>query len=147
MNLLALHHVPSDQAPGPASGTALGRPCRVIALAVAIALMSLADLHMTLTYARGIGFAEANPLARWVMSYDCAWLLGSWKLLFLAITIGIFLHLRHTRAAEIASWLSLVVMLWLMGQWSQYADKVPQLTSVMHQLTAADIPTFVRMTD
>src|SRR6266478_4968970 len=65
---------------GRGSAAAKGRSCRVIALLVAVVLMSLGDLHITLTYLTSVGMSEGNPLARWVMGYNNPGLLVAWKL-------------------------------------------------------------------
>lgn len=147
INLFSVQHADRFSALAQHPTSVWGRSFRVCCLVAAVTLMSLADLHMTLTHAKGIGFAEANPLARWIMSFNCAWLLGTWKVLFVALTAGILLILRQTRSAEIGAWFSLGVMLWLMGQWQSYSDKVHALTPVMHQLSAAEMPNFVRMSE
>lgn len=53
----------------PIAGVFADRSRRVISLTALIALLSLADLFMTLTFLRTVGMSEANPVARMVMSY------------------------------------------------------------------------------
>ncbi len=120
------------------------RSVRVIALVLAVAIVSLADLYLTLTYLHGAGMHEANPLARWIMSYNCSWLLAGWKLMLLGVTCSILYVTRHSRSAEVAAWVCCGVMLWLAGQWTQYADKAPALTPEIHQLANGHAPDWVQ---
>ncbi len=110
------------------------RSVRVFAVVIAVAAMSLADLYLTITYLQSAGMNEGNPLARFIMSFNCPWLLGAWKILLLTTTCSILLVARRARSAEVAAWLCCAVMIWLTGQWRQYAEKIPALTPVIHQL-------------
>jgi hypothetical protein len=135
-----------------ASRTALGtaenalrqRSVRVFAVVIAVAAMSVADLYLTITYLQGVGMNEGNPLARFIMSFNCPWLLGAWKLFLLGTTCSILLVARRTRFAEVAAWLCCAVMIWLTGQWRQYAEKIPSLTPVIHQLADGRSPDWVQ---
>src|SRR5262245_27522846 len=61
------------------------RAVRVLALTAAIALMSAADLYITLVYLKSGGMSEGNPLARWVMATGSAGALAGWKL----VSVGV----------------------------------------------------------
>lgn len=120
------------------------RSWRVLLAVGVIAAISLADLYLTLLYVRTIGFAEGNPLARWVMQFNCPWVLGVWKVLLVGLTCSIFIYCRHRRFAECGAWFGVAVMVWLAGQWSSYAAAAPALTPVMHEVAQYN-PAWVQM--
>lgn len=100
-----------------------------------VALVSLADLYLTLSYLHNGGMSEGNPIARWVMSLGCPWLLAVWKIGLVAFTCGTLFAFKKRASAEIATWLCCFTMAWLTFQWSSYASNVdierrenPQLT-------------------
>jgi len=98
------------------------RPTRVIALCCFIILVSLADLHLTLSFLTSGGMAEGNPLARYIMSFNCQWLLGAWKLMLTALACGTFICLRTRLFVEVSVWACALVMVWLLIRWGFYAD-------------------------
>ena len=55
------------------------RSRRVILLIVGIAVLSLADLIVTLWHLTSVGMAEANPIAAWIITFPVcfglAWLI------------------------------------------------------------------------
>lgn len=93
--------------------------------------MSLADLDMTLAYARSVGLLEGNPIARLVMAYGSAWILALWKLASVGLCLFILFRARRTRYAEIAAWICFIVLVWLSVRWVTYNEEVPLLTSYM----------------
>lgn len=123
------------------------RSIRVCILLVAVVLMSIADLYMTLTYLQGPGMGEGNPIARWIMSANCPWALGSFKLGLLAISCFILLKVRHRKSAELGTWLCLVVMVWLTMQWKEYNEAMPGLAPIIHRMATAHTGEWVRFTD
>ncbi len=104
------------------------RDVRVALLVVLVLLMCFVDLTVTLNYLTTAGFNEANPLARWIMQFNCAWILAAWKLLLMAITGGLLLFTRKHLSSEIGAWLCLVVMIWLMARWHAYSDSAHSTT-------------------
>jgi Domain of unknown function (DUF5658) len=104
------------------------RRMRVILLLVACLAMSAADLAMTLTHAQTIGFAEANPLAREIMQMGSSLFITAWKLASVTISVGLLYLTRHTRSGELGAWLSLAILVWLMGRWSVYNQQVREFS-------------------
>lgn len=129
-----------------AEGALRQRSVRVIALVVAVAAMSLADLYLTITYLQGVGMGEGNPIARFIMHYNCPWLLSVWKLFLLGTTCSILFAARRARSGEVAAWVCCAVMVWLTGQWRQYAERVPELTPSVLQLASAPTSDWVQFT-
>lgn len=113
------------------------RPVRVAALIVLIMCMSVADLYLTLTYLHGVGMGEANPVARWVMSFNCGWLLGLFKMALVGFTCGTLFAVRKRASAEAAAWLCAGVMVWLTFQWKAYGEAMPALMPVIHTMVEA----------
>jgi len=98
------------------------RGLRVIALCVVILIISIADLELTLRFLTSGGMSEANPLARYIMGFDCQWLLGAWKVMLTSVACGTLLGLRTRLTAELGAWLCAAVMVWLAIRWGSYAD-------------------------
>lgn len=119
--------------PGSKSRLGKGRPARVLILVIAIAALGLGDLYMTTAFLTSGGMSEGNPIARWIMSFNCVWLLSAWKVMLLGVTCLLLLVTRRSRAAEIAAWLCAAVMLWLAVRWMAYAELAPMASSTMLQ--------------
>ena len=98
------------------------RGLRVISLCVVILIISIADLELTLRFLTSGGMAEGNPLARYIMGFNCQWLLAAWKLMLTAVACGTLLGLRTRLTAELGAWLCAAVMVWLAIRWGFYAD-------------------------
>lgn len=139
---LAATPVPAALADAP--DRVIRRSCRVLLAVGVIGLISLADLYLTLLYARTVGFHEGNPLARWVMQLNCPWLLGAWKSMLVALTCGILIACRRSRTAELGAWIGVGVMVWLAMQWASYAAAAPAMTQVLHEVAEGN-PTWVQM--
>lgn len=114
-----------------------GREWRITIILAMVALVSLADLYLTLTYLQNGGMAEGNPVARWVMSLGCPWMLAAWKVGLVGITCLILFLFRKRTSAEIAAWICCFTMGWLIFQWRSYIHDIdremhenPQLTEV-----------------
>jgi hypothetical protein len=98
------------------------RSMRVIAMLLAIALMSAGDFVMTLEHLRGPGLAEANPIARYVIEHGSAWVLGAFKFGSVGLAIGILYAFRRRRLVEAATFGCFCVLAALCVQWIQYSD-------------------------
>lgn len=107
------------------------RGWRVIALTAVIAVLSVLDLRLTLAFLKTGGMSEGNPIARWIISHNCEWLLTGFKLGLVGLTCVILIVLRQRRAAELGAWIGFGVMAWLMVQWELYAEQATQLTVMM----------------
>jgi hypothetical protein len=135
-------HGPADAAAAKAAVTPVraswtGREWRVAFLIAMVALVSLADLYLTLTYLHNGGMAEGNPVARWVMSLGCPWLLVVWKVGLVCFTCGVLFTFRRRTSAEIAAWVCCLTMAWLTFQWSSYIHDVNAEIKANPQLTEA----------
>lgn len=121
------------------------RENRVVALTLLVALLSVTDLIITLTYLQTIGMSEANPIARLVMSYNSPSVLIAWKLATIALTSLIFFVGRRKRVAELGCWVCVAVLVWLTVRWETYAHEVSKVTPVIHVLASGDCPGWVSM--
>ncbi|MCX5691049.1 MAG: DUF5658 family protein [Planctomycetota bacterium] len=122
------------------------RECRVVTLLVAVALISIGDLAMTLTYATSVGMMEVNPLARLVMSFDSPWLVVAWKLLTAGFGITVIAMLRSRGIAEIAAWISFAAMLVLLVHWINFNTHIVSYTDELTSLYGSDAYCWVQMT-
>ena len=105
------------------------RAIRVWLLIATIVVLSMADLYMTLTYLRGAGMGEANPLARLVISYNSPLLLGVWKCACVFIACVFLALARHRWSGEAASWACCVVLTALTVHWAMYSAEAAALTN------------------
>lgn len=121
-----------------------GRSLRVICLVVGIVAMSVADLHLTIVHLSGPGMSEANPLARWVMQMNCAWVLSAWKLMLVGLTGGILIMLRRRGSAELAAWAGFCVLALLMVHWMRYAAEVNNHADMMPIVASVHEANWVR---
>jgi hypothetical protein len=119
------------------------RDVRVVLLVSLVLLMCAVDLVVTLNYLTTAGFNEANPLARWIMQYNCAWILAGWKLLLTTITCGLLCFTRRHLSGEIGAWVCLGVMLWLMARWHTYSDSAHSTVEFRYGAEHANVE-FVR---
>lgn len=127
--------------------TARRRSFRVIVLCAVILLISVADLEITLMFLTSGGMAEGNPIARYVMSFDCQWLLGAWKLLLTGLACGTFICFRTRLSVELATWLCAAVMVWLAIRWGFYADYAALAAEHSIRVVAVPPPDWVSITD
>ena len=107
------------------------RGCRVAVLMAAVAVMSLADLAMTMTYLNHVGMVESNPIARIVMHGGGPGSLVAWKLASTVLGVGILLRLRRHGVAEVAALLCCAVLVWLMVRWVAYVEAAPALAGAL----------------
>lgn len=117
------------------------RAIRVWMLVATIAVLSIADLYMTLAHLRGAGMGEANPLARLVMSYQSPVLLSVWKCGCVGLACLILLKVRHKRSGEVGCWVCCVLLTALTVHWLRYSIEAPKYTSQISALSGADAPT------
>jgi hypothetical protein len=108
----------------------------VLLLTGLIALLSLCDLVITLTYLRSVGMPEGNPIARMVMSYNSPTVLIAWKLATIVLTSLVFVVGRRRAVAEVGCWTCLLVLGWLTQRWITYTHEVSHVTPVVHVLAA-----------
>jgi Domain of unknown function (DUF5658) len=108
------------------------RTARLCGLLAGIILLSFGDLYMTLLHLRGIGMAEANPLARSVMAYNSAAGLVAWKFCTVGLAVAILFYARRRRTAEFAAIFCCGVLLWLTFHWSTYNSHVSELTTELN---------------
>lgn len=123
------------------------RPFRVSCLIVAVILMSLADLYITITYLRTVGMGEGNPIARYVIQHGSESLLIVWKCASVALASLVFFIYRDRKVVEAATWFAFGVLLWLLVQWTAYANEAWRLTPALHTLPDTDSAMWVRMGD
>jgi hypothetical protein len=95
----------------------------------AIAVMSVADLAMTLEYATSVGLFESNPIARAVMAYGSTGLLAFWKLASVGVCLWILFRTRGTRAGECGAWVCFGALAWLSFHWTGYNAQMAEIAS------------------
>jgi hypothetical protein len=100
------------------------RSFRVKTLVSMIAVMSFADLYLTLLYVTNTGMIEVNPVARAMMEYRSTGILVIWKAATVALSLGILLFIRKKRSAEVGAWIGCLVLGWLMVHWVGFINVV-----------------------
>lgn len=123
------------------------RTHRVIALLSLVAVLSLADLYMTMTHLTGAGMYEGNPIARAIMKVGSPAYLATFKVVTVAITVGILYYARRRFSGEMGSWASAAMLVWLTGRWITYNDATADLTEDMNYLIHARDERWVAMGD
>lgn len=116
-------------------GITRGRATRIAAILMLVVIVSVADLYLTVMFLRNGGMAEGNPIARWVMSSGCAWLLSLWKVALVGFTCAVLWRFRTRRSAEVASWVCFLMMSWLVFQWSSYTERVADVVNAEPEVT------------
>jgi len=119
------------------------RSFRVVALVVAIAAMSAADLYLTLLYVTHTGMNEMNPLARAIMAYQSPGVLAAWKGGTVLICAGILLVIRKQQSAEIGAWAGCLVLGWLMSHWVVFINETSEMNIEIAQAISESDPTWV----
>ncbi len=122
------------------------RQVRVCWLVFAIAVLSLADLHMTLEHLTSIGMGEANPIARLIMSANSPAALIAWKLTSVIAACLAFYAGRRKLVGEAAAWFCCLVLIWLIFRWDAYATELASVCPQIHFLNQADATLWVTMT-
>lgn len=122
------------------------RPARVCWLILAIAVLSIADLHMTLVHLTTIGLSEGNPVARLVMSSNSPAILIAWKLASVSAACLAFYAGRKKLVGEVAAWFCCAVLIWLTLRWSAYSTELASICPQVHMLHQADAGLWVTMT-
>ena len=125
---------PSTHPPGTLSTSildALGqdgwcrRSRRVSVLIVGIVLLSIADLMVTLAYARGGGMMEANPIVIYLAKMTQSPLsLACYKMLTVTICVALLFRLRKHAASEIAAWCAVAILAGMSVMWHNYSAEV-----------------------
>ncbi len=123
------------------------RPVRVTVLVALIAVVSAADLYLTVLYLQNGGMSEQNPIARWVMSLNCGWILTAWKVLLAGGCCAILWLARHRWSSEVGSIIGACVMLWLGVRWNQYVDLAEQVKPTLGHMAQYHPGTWVQFTD
>lgn len=101
-------------------------------------MMGVVDLLLTLTYARGVGMLELNPLARLMLEVGGAPLLIAFKFVCTGLCAGVlFLH-RRTAQAEVGCWTCAAAMLLLMAHWVNYNATVSAFSNDLAVLALSE---------
>ncbi len=107
------------------------RSRRVVLLIVGIVVLSLADLVITLLYLKSRGMMEANPVAAWIIAHTGSGvLLTAYKVLTVAICVGLLFRLRRHVEGEIGAWCAVLILAVVSFHWYQYAREIDVLTDV-----------------
>ncbi len=123
-----------------------GRPARVTLLLVVIALLSIADLALTLVWANNVGLFESNPIARAIMAVSGPAAIVAWKLATAGPGIVILYRARRRPLAEAAAWGCAAVLAVVGAQWIAYNDAMAGIRDMVPGVELGDDPRFVAMT-
>ncbi len=123
-----------------------GRGSRVAVLLVVVAILSLADLYMTLTHLMNFGMLEGNPVARLIMAYGSPVSLVLWKLVTAGFAIWIMFRFRRRATTELGAVFCAGVLVWLTCRWATYNEQVSRLTQDLQDSSVGAEPAWVTMT-
>ena len=130
---------------GPGRGFAMDRPQRVTTLVLLAAVLGLFDLLYTLSYMRGAGMMELNPLARTMIEIGGAQQLVLFKLGSIVTSCGILYLLRRHRQAEVCAWVSLAALAFLAAHWINYNGHVIEVAAVADATAFTNDPRWVTL--
>ncbi|MBY0111174.1 MAG: DUF5658 family protein [Phycisphaerales bacterium] len=109
------------------------RDIRFFCYALAIVLMSVADLKMTLFYVTSVGMTEVNPIARFLMLYGGVCSIILWKSATVACGVFILWRIRRHAVAEVGAVICCAILAALCVHWFRYNDQVTTLANeVLH---------------
>lgn len=123
--------LPQGEGEGRADAALRARCRRVAWLALAIAMMGLADLLCTLTYVTTSGMLEVNPLARLMLAIGEVRQLVLFKLLTIMLSCGMLYLARRHRQSEVCAWVGCALLLALMLHWVNFNRSVSMYTNDM----------------
>jgi hypothetical protein len=121
------------------------RSLRVGLLLLAVALMSVGDLALTLTFITSVGMIELNPIARWVMHLESPHAVAIWKVALILLNVGLLFYFRKRRLAEVASWACFLVMAFVSIRWLWFAMSVASMAHDYQVLMTGSDQRFVVM--
>lgn len=121
------------------------RAFRVGLLVVVCALISLADLEMTLLFAQSVGMVELNPIARLVMASDSPFAVIAFKVFTMTFGLGILYWHRRRPYAEYGAWVCFLTLFWLSARWFTFTTQVQDFSPESFEHMAAADHRFVVM--
>lgn len=122
------------------------RSFRVAVLVVVCALISLADLEMTLLFTQSVGMVELNPIARLVMATDHPMAVIAFKVVTMTFGLGILYWHRRRPYAEYGAWVCFLTLFWLSARWFTFTTQVQNFSPENFENMAAADSRFVVMT-
>lgn len=96
------------------------RSRRVVLLLATLAVLGLADLHLTVHHHMQMGMEELNPLGAYLLGGGHIGALVVFKLATMAVAIGMLLAVRAHPLGEASTWLAFGIMVALTLHWHQY---------------------------
>lgn len=121
------------------------RTFRVALLVVVCALISLADLEMTLLFTQSVGMVELNPIARLVMASDNPLAVIAFKVLTMSFGLGTLYWHRRRPYAEYGAWVCFLTLFWLSARWFTFTTQVENFSPENFEHMAAADNRFVVM--
>lgn len=121
------------------------RQQRVTALVLMAVVLSLFDLAQTITYMRGVGMLELNPLARVMVELGGARQLVMFKMFTVAVGCGVLYLLRRHALAERCAWVCVVVLVCLALWWMRYNMLVVDIATIADASQLAADPRWVAL--
>lgn len=123
----------------------VNRGTRVILALAVVALMSAADLWMTLLHMRSGGMMEANAIVRFVAATGSPALLAWWKVASVMPCLLLLFARRDRVGTEVAAWGACLLMSLVVWHWVGYSQAVMDFGSTMLDAQAQNDATWVAM--
>jgi hypothetical protein len=107
----------------PQPSRAAGRSRRVILLIIGIVVLSVADLLVTVAFAKAGGMMEANPIALFVAKFtQSPWALAAYKFLTVGVCVAVLFFLRRYATCEVAGWCCVGILAVMSVVWHHYSN-------------------------
>ena len=121
---------------------------RMLLLFVAIGLMSAADLALTLTYMKGPGMFEVNPIARPFVEAGDTSSLAFLKVMTVTIACLSMFAVRRDKRAEMCAWACTAMLGLLTLHWVRYNAFIDQMSTDLTAVTCqVDPPSWLHVDD
>jgi hypothetical protein len=107
------------------------RSLRVATLLFITCLLSMTDLALTMTYVKGFGMFEGNPIVLSLIGTSSPLIMVTWKLCTMAVAMIILFCQRHRWQAEFGAIVGFVVYSALMLHWQNYINEIHTHTAAL----------------
>lgn len=136
---------PASARRGPLPRADAAREFRVCVLLFTVALLSAADLWMTLLHMRSGGMMEANVLVRNLARLGSPALIAWWKLASVTPFLLLIFITRRRPGAELTAAAACVLLAYVTWHWAGYSDALMRYGDMLLQMPIQDHPSWITL--